>query len=239
MGHPNARLTPHGRLLAVERVAAGHRVGGCRPPTRLLAHMRLQVVGPLPQRRPGGTRRSHPAARITSPGEPLPLSSSRSATRRTRRRRCRPHRSRAWDGCGDRGAHHPPDTALPRLCELDPLTGQVVHRRPQTAVRYERAGAGRACPHRRQKARPHSRQAGTPRLGRGVRPQARRGQGFDYLHAAIDDHSRLAYAEIHPDERGATCAGFLERAADFFAVVRHHPHRAGDDRQCLRLPPLA
>ena len=37
------------------------------------------------------------------------------------------------------------------------------------------------------------------------------------MHAAIDDHSRVAYAEIHPDETGATCAGFLERAADFFA----------------------
>ena len=42
--------------------------------------------------------------------------------------------------------------------------------------------------------------------------------GFDYVHAAIDDHSRVAYAEIHPDETGATCAGFLGRAAAFFAT---------------------
>jgi transposase InsO family protein len=37
--------------------------------------------------------------------------------------------------------------------------------------------------------------------------------GYDYLHAAVDDHSRYAYVEVHPDERGATCAGFLQRAA--------------------------
>lgn len=44
-----------------------------------------------------------------------------------------------------------------------------------------------------------------------------RGIGFDYVHAAVDDHIRLAYAEIHPDEKGATAAGFLTRAAAHFA----------------------
>ncbi|GAA1131405.1 hypothetical protein GCM10009670_25970 [Citricoccus alkalitolerans] len=41
--------------------------------------------------------------------------------------------------------------------------------------------------------------------------------GFDYVHAAVDDHNRIAYAEVHPDEKGATAAGFLTRAADYFA----------------------
>ena len=41
--------------------------------------------------------------------------------------------------------------------------------------------------------------------------------GVDYVHAIIDDHSRLAYAEIHPDQRAATVAGFVERALGFFA----------------------
>jgi transposase InsO family protein len=35
---------------------------------------------------------------------------------------------------------------------------------------------------------------------------------------ALDDHSRLAYSEILPDEKGHTCAGFLERAAAYFAA---------------------
>lgn len=34
----------------------------------------------------------------------------------------------------------------------------------------------------------------------------------------VDDHSRLAYSEILPDEKGTTCAGFVARAAAHFAV---------------------
>jgi transposase InsO family protein len=45
----------------------------------------------------------------------------------------------------------------------------------------------------------------------------RRGGGYDYLHAAVDDHSRLAYVEVHPNERGETCARFLAGAAAFYA----------------------
>jgi hypothetical protein len=36
--------------------------------------------------------------------------------------------------------------------------------------------------------------------------------GYDYVHTAIDDHTRLTYSEIHDDERDATSAGFLHRA---------------------------
>ena len=42
--------------------------------------------------------------------------------------------------------------------------------------------------------------------------------GYDYLHAAVDDHSRVAYVEVHRDERGETCARFLANAAGFFAT---------------------
>ena len=34
----------------------------------------------------------------------------------------------------------------------------------------------------------------------------------------IDDHSRLAYSEVLDDEKGPTCAAFLERALDYFAA---------------------
>jgi transposase InsO family protein len=40
--------------------------------------------------------------------------------------------------------------------------------------------------------------------------------GYDYIHSAVDAHTRLAYSEIHADERGPTCAGFWERAEAFF-----------------------
>jgi transposase InsO family protein len=41
--------------------------------------------------------------------------------------------------------------------------------------------------------------------------------GWEFCHSIIDDHSRLAYTEIHPDEQAATVTGFVERALAFFA----------------------
>jgi transposase InsO family protein len=40
--------------------------------------------------------------------------------------------------------------------------------------------------------------------------------GFEYVHIAIDDHSRLAYAEVLPDEKALTAVGFLRRAVAFY-----------------------
>ena len=68
----------------------------------------------------------------------------------------------------------------------------------------------------------------TKKLGRFYRPGHRvtgnravaglRGNnGWEFLHVAIDDRSRLAYAELLPDEKGGTCAGFLQRMAAFFS----------------------
>jgi transposase InsO family protein len=42
--------------------------------------------------------------------------------------------------------------------------------------------------------------------------------GYAYVHAAVDDHSRLAYAEIHDDETAATTIGFYQRAHAWFAT---------------------
>ena len=44
-------------------------------------------------------------------------------------------------------------------------------------------------------------------------------RGHDYVHVAVDDHSRFAYAEALPDEQGGTTAAFLSRAVLAFAEV--------------------
>jgi transposase InsO family protein len=45
----------------------------------------------------------------------------------------------------------------------------------------------------------------------------RRGKaGWDYVHIAIDDATRLAYAEVLSDEKATTAIGFLRRAVAFF-----------------------
>ena len=41
--------------------------------------------------------------------------------------------------------------------------------------------------------------------------------GYDFVHVAVDDCSRVAYLEVHPDERAATVAGFADRALSFYA----------------------
>ena len=57
----------------------------------------------------------------------------------------------------------------------------------------------------------------------GDRSQALRGRskttlvGYDFAHAIVDDHSRLAYVELHDDEKAATVTSFVERALAFFA----------------------
>ncbi len=51
----------------------------------------------------------------------------------------------------------------------------------------------------------------------GDRRSRVRGIGWEYVHVAIDDCSRLAYAEVLLDERGETVAGFLRRAIQWFA----------------------
>jgi transposase InsO family protein len=47
------------------------------------------------------------------------------------------------------------------------------------------------------------------------RAQRSRGAGWEYVHSIVDDCSRLAYSEIHPDERAATVTAFTRRALDW------------------------
>jgi hypothetical protein len=51
----------------------------------------------------------------------------------------------------------------------------------------------------------------------GDRRARTRGIGWEFVHVCIDDCSRVAYAEVLPDERAVTVAGFLRRALTWFA----------------------
>lgn len=121
---------------------------------------------------------------------------------------------------------------LNRLRDLDRATGAKIREQAKQS-RYERAEpgsllhvdikklalvppgggwrvhGGHAKRHRSPQAGPANAAALTCR-GRG---QA----GYCFVHCAVDDHSRVAYVEIHEDETGPTAAGFLRRAVDYFA----------------------
>jgi hypothetical protein len=67
-------------------------------------------------------------------------------------------------------------------------------------------------------------------------PEKRSGVGYEFAHSAVDDHSRLAYTELYPDERAASITAFTERALWFLRFPRDRGE-AADDRQPLLLAP--
>ena len=90
-----------------------------------------------------------------------------------------------------------------------------------TAVRYERDRPGELVHMDVKKLgripdgggwKAHGRSMGRPRHSKKAKI------GYDYVHSLVDDHSRLAYSEVLPDEKGTTCAAFLARAIDYFAA---------------------
>lgn len=108
------------------------------------------------------------------------------------------------------------DVAYLRDC--DPMTGQVIRTSKHTAMRYERARPGELVHMDVKKLGKIPPGGGWRAHGRGAGNRDRTTKiGYDYVHSLVDDHTRLAYSEILPDEKGPTCAAFLERAAAYFA----------------------
>jgi len=79
-----------------------------------------------------------------------------------------------------------------------PCPGDLLHMDVSRYARFERPG--------------HAVTGDRHRTG----AEKRAAVGYDYAHAIVDDHSRLAYVELHDDERAATVTGFLERALRFY-----------------------
>jgi transposase InsO family protein len=84
-----------------------------------------------------------------------------------------------------------------------PRPGDLLHMDVCTYARFRRPGH-RATGDRSQRSRHWM--ASSTRVG------------YDFAHAVVDDHSRLAYVELHDNERAATVTGFVERALAFFAA---------------------
>jgi transposase InsO family protein len=109
------------------------------------------------------------------------------------------------------------------LAGCDPITGAVIRAHQITERRYERSRPGELV-HIDVKKLGRIPEGGGWRVhGRAVAGDTsehkRARTGYDYVHALVDDYSRLAYAEALPDEKGVTAAGFLRRAADYFAAA--------------------
>ncbi len=221
MSHGNARLTPWGRVLLVERVLGDRRpvahVAKELGISRQCAHRWVRRF-----RAEGNAglfdRSSRPR---TSPNR---TTEEREVAVLTARRQLRqgPLRIAAVTGVPARTvsrilARH----EVPKLAWCDPLTGELIRASRATANRYERDRPGELVHVDVKKLGRIPDGGGWRARGETATNHASRRErtpiGFDYVHAVIDDHSRLAYAEIHDDEKGTTAAGVLLRAAKFFA----------------------
>jgi transposase InsO family protein len=103
---------------------------------------------------------------------------------------------------------------LNRLRDMDRITGRPVRR-------YEKDAPGELI-HLDTKQVAAIAEGGGWRVygpeGTLIRNQKRKSRaGYEHVHAAVDDHSRLAYTEILGDIKGETCAAFWQRAKAFFA----------------------
>lgn len=104
-----------------------------------------------------------------------------------------------------------------RLSWTDPATGAPVRAARRTVKRYEHAAPGDLVHVDIKKLGRIPEGGGHKVHGRAKgRRNSTAGTGYVYIHNAVDDHSRLAYSELLPDERKETAAGFWERANAFF-----------------------
>lgn len=222
MSHANARTNLFARRLIVERVAAGW------PPAHVAEQLgisrstvykwlrRYEQGGEaaladrssrpkrMPQRTPEGVERKVLAARRRLKRGAVVLAAELGMNPST---------------VGRILARHD----VPHLSAIDPITGEAVRSSRRSPNRYEHPVPG-AMVHIDVKKlgripagggwRLHSRDAAISVANRHKRTPI----GYDYIHTAIDDYTRLAYSEVLPDEKDPTCAGFLYRAMSWFAA---------------------
>ena len=207
MLHRSAKLTPFGRQLLVKRVViegwsaatTAEMLGVSRATAyKWLRRYRAEGLAGLEDRSARPRRRPRALAERDV----------RRILRLRRRLRVGPHRLGPLLG-------HPRSTVygvlrrhgVSRLAHADRLTGaplRYVRERPGELIHVDVKKLGRV---------PDG--GGHRMLGPSARRE--RGLGYDYLHVAIDDASRVAFIGVHPDERAATTVRFMRDAVAFFA----------------------
>ena len=206
MSHRNARLTPTGRRIMIERIAAGTPQ----------AHVAQQMLVSRATVSKWWRRWLAEGDAGLEDRSSRPRSCPTRTSKKVEDRVCRLRRSKRW---GPRMiAMHtgvPASTVhkilvrneLNRLAWIDRPTGRVIRR-------YERDHPGELVHLDIKKVGKIPPGGGWRVRGRGQTKNRR--VGYTYLHCAVDDHSRVAYVEAHDNEQAATLVGFWRRAQDWF-----------------------
>ena len=208
MLHRTAKLTPSGRRLLVDRIllegwppaTAAEMLGVSRATAyKWLRRYRLEGAAGLEDR----SARPHRRPRALSERQVRRILLAR------RRLRVGPHRLGPLLG-------HPRSTVYgvlrrhghSRLAHADRLTGvpvRYVRERPGELVHVDVKRLGRVPPG-----------GGHRILGEIARNSLP--VGYDYLHVAIDDATRVAYVAVRPDEQAGSTVSFVREAVGFFAA---------------------
>ena len=213
MWHRNARLTVRVRLEMVQQVEYGWSQAEVARQFRVSrATVAKYVCRYRAQGESGLNDRSS-----------RPRSSPRSTPLRLVKAICKLRRKRSWGPhrIGWRlGIARSTVYAVLRRNGLSRLAW--MHRVTREIVRYEHASPGDMV-HMDVKKLARVPDGGGKRFAPGFAethsgPDSKRPLGFDYMHVAIDDHTRVVYVETLPDEKGVTTAGFLDRTVAFFSA---------------------
>jgi transposase InsO family protein len=140
---------------------------------------------------------------------------SPTALPRHRRRQITRRRHQGWSAlriARDLGVPLPTIVTVQRRLGL----ARIPRPAPPPVVRYERARPGELVHLDIKKL---GKIRGIGHRIHGQRHRRARGIGWESLHVAIDDHTRLAYAALFPDETAVSCAAFLRQAQRW--VARH------------------
>ncbi|WP_270890028.1 helix-turn-helix domain-containing protein, partial [Pedococcus sp. 5OH_020] len=222
MSHANAALTPRARLRVARLVVDQHV-----PIAEVAA--RFQCSWPTVKRWADRYAAGQPMTDRSSRPRSMPAKTSPATTRRIVslrvRKRLGPVQLAALTGVAPSTVHRVlVRCRLNRLSHVDRATGEPVrryeHDHPGALLHVDVKklgnipdGGGWRFVGRLQGAKNRVATADKPR-NRHHKPK----MGHAFVHTVIDDHSRLAYAEVHNDETAATATAVLRRAVAWFAA---------------------
>jgi transposase InsO family protein len=211
LAHPNARLTTYGRLQIIRHRQDGYTQAAI---AEMMGISRATVSKWL-------RRHAREGAAGLADRSSRPLQVARRLSEELVATICQLRHERAW---GPHRIAYALGIARSTVYAVLRRTGlhrlAWLHRSTREVIRYERAAPGELL-HLDVKKLGRIPDGGGKRFDPGFREtgagrHVSRGLGHDYIHIAIDDYSRYAYAEALPDERGETTAAFLERALTTF-----------------------
>ena len=220
--HKNARLTPHGRERMVRMMLSGQtpeavaRAAGVCPRTARKWFERYKADGL------GGLQdRSSRPHRLR---QPTPMKTVETIMALRRQRWTGKHIARETGVSPATVSRVLKRAGLSRLTDLEPaepvrryersVAGEMIHLDIKKLGRFERIGH-RITGDRRGQSGPRARKEG--------------GYGWEYVHVAIDDHSRVSFCQIHPNEKAVSAVAHLKATVAWYKKLGVHVERVMTD----------